>query len=39
VEDEGPRVLVPRQRSPSPRVGVAHSESFLHAHKGRARCT
>lgn len=31
VEDEGPQVPVPRQRAPSPRVGLAHSESFLHA--------
>jgi hypothetical protein len=33
VEDEGPRVLVLRQRPPSQRVGLAHSESFLHAQK------
>jgi hypothetical protein len=34
VEDEGPRVPVPRQRSPSPRVGLAHSESFLQGQRG-----
>jgi hypothetical protein len=39
VEDERPRVLVPRQRSPSPRVGLAYSESFLQAQKVRTRCT
>jgi hypothetical protein len=36
VEDEGTRVLVARQRSPSPGVGLAHSESFL---QGQRACT